>query len=69
MTAFDAIPKIYGAAITPLTANWWLSETLSYLRHLEVTGRVERIEGDARALVGRGVVPANGCCQTLTRSC
>jgi len=28
-----------------MTANWWLSETLSYLRHLEVTGRVERIEG------------------------
>ena len=45
VTAFDAIPKIYGAAITPLTANWWLSETLSYLRHLEVTGRVARIEG------------------------
>jgi glyoxylase-like metal-dependent hydrolase (beta-lactamase superfamily II) len=45
ITAFDAIPRIYRAAITPLTANWWLSETLSYLRHLEVTGRVERIEG------------------------
>jgi glyoxylase-like metal-dependent hydrolase (beta-lactamase superfamily II) len=44
-TAFEAIPKIYGAAITPLNANWWLSETLSYLRHLEVTGRVERVEG------------------------
>jgi glyoxylase-like metal-dependent hydrolase (beta-lactamase superfamily II) len=45
ITAFDAIPQIYGAAITPLTANWWLSETLAYLRHLEVTGRVERLEG------------------------
>ncbi len=45
ITAFDAIPQIYGAAITPLTANWWLSETLAYLRHLEVTGRVARIEG------------------------
>ena len=70
MTAFDAIPKIYGAAITPLTANWWLSETLSYLRHLEVTGRVAAHRGHARALVGRGIVPANGPIRpTLTRSC
>jgi glyoxylase-like metal-dependent hydrolase (beta-lactamase superfamily II) len=45
VTAFDAIPRIYGAEITPMTANWWLSETLSYLRHLEVTGRVARIDG------------------------
>jgi glyoxylase-like metal-dependent hydrolase (beta-lactamase superfamily II) len=43
ITAFEAIPKIYGAEITPLNANWWLSETLSYLRHLEVTERVERV--------------------------
>ena len=39
ITAFDAVPRVYGEAITPLTANWWLSETLCYLRHLEVTGR------------------------------
>jgi glyoxylase-like metal-dependent hydrolase (beta-lactamase superfamily II) len=45
ITAYDAIPKVYGAAITALNANWWLSETLSYLRHLEVTGRLERIGG------------------------
>jgi glyoxylase-like metal-dependent hydrolase (beta-lactamase superfamily II) len=45
LTAYEAIPRIYGQAITPMNANWWLSETLSYLRHLEVTGRVRRIEG------------------------
>ncbi|MDX6687217.1 MAG: hypothetical protein QOF86_3345, partial [Baekduia sp.] len=45
LTAYDAIPRVYGEAITPLNANWWLSETLSYLRHLEVTGRVQRIDG------------------------
>jgi glyoxylase-like metal-dependent hydrolase (beta-lactamase superfamily II) len=45
LTAFDAIPKIYEAEITPMNVNWWLSETLSYLRHLEVTGRLERING------------------------
>lgn len=44
-TAFDAIPQVYGAAITPFNANWWLSETLCYLRHLEVTGRLQRIGG------------------------
>jgi glyoxylase-like metal-dependent hydrolase (beta-lactamase superfamily II) len=45
LTAFEAIPKVYGAEITPLNANWWLSETLCYLRHLEVTGRLQRIDG------------------------
>jgi glyoxylase-like metal-dependent hydrolase (beta-lactamase superfamily II) len=45
ITAYEAIPEIYGGAITALNANWWLSETLSYLRHLEVTGRLERIDG------------------------
>ena len=45
LTAFEAIPKVYGAAITPLNANWWLSETLCYLRHLELTERVVRLDG------------------------
>jgi hypothetical protein len=27
--------------MTPMNANWWLSETLCYLRHLQVTGRAE----------------------------
>jgi glyoxylase-like metal-dependent hydrolase (beta-lactamase superfamily II) len=45
LTAFDAVPQVYGEAITPLNANWWLSETLCYLRHLEVTGRAERVPG------------------------
>jgi glyoxylase-like metal-dependent hydrolase (beta-lactamase superfamily II) len=44
-TAYDALPGIYGQSVTPMTANWWLSETLSYLRHLEATGRVRRIDG------------------------
>jgi glyoxylase-like metal-dependent hydrolase (beta-lactamase superfamily II) len=45
LTAYEAIPRIYGEAITPQNANWWLSETLAYLRHLELTGRVQRIDG------------------------
>jgi glyoxylase-like metal-dependent hydrolase (beta-lactamase superfamily II) len=43
LTAFDVVPLAYGEPITPLNANWWLSETLCYLRHLEVAGRAERI--------------------------
>jgi glyoxylase-like metal-dependent hydrolase (beta-lactamase superfamily II) len=46
ITAFDAIPQVYGQAITPLNANWWLSETLCYLLHLERTGRAERLPGE-----------------------
>jgi glyoxylase-like metal-dependent hydrolase (beta-lactamase superfamily II) len=46
VTAFDAVPHVYGAAMTPLTANWWLSETLCCLRHLEVAGRLVRLDGD-----------------------
>ena len=45
LTAFEAIPLVYGQPVTPLNANWWLSETLSYLRHLEVTGKVARMAG------------------------
>ncbi len=43
ITAYDAVEHVYGEPITPLNASWWLSETLTYLTHLEVLGRVERI--------------------------
>jgi glyoxylase-like metal-dependent hydrolase (beta-lactamase superfamily II) len=46
ITAFDAVPLVYGQAISPMRANWWLSETLCYLTHLERTGRAERIAGE-----------------------
>lgn len=45
LTAFDAVPLVYGEAITPMNANWWLSETLVYLTHLERAGGAVR-EGD-----------------------
>ena len=38
VTAFDAVPGVFGEAMTPNNANWRLSETLCYLRHLQVTG-------------------------------
>jgi glyoxylase-like metal-dependent hydrolase (beta-lactamase superfamily II) len=45
-TVFDAVPQVFGQAITPMNANWWLSETLCYLTHLERCGRAERIPGE-----------------------
>jgi glyoxylase-like metal-dependent hydrolase (beta-lactamase superfamily II) len=46
LTAFDTVPRVYGEALTPINANWWLTETLSYLTHLERSDRVQRIAGD-----------------------
>jgi glyoxylase-like metal-dependent hydrolase (beta-lactamase superfamily II) len=40
LTAFEALPRVYTEPLTPMNANWWLSETLCYLRHLQVAGRV-----------------------------
>jgi glyoxylase-like metal-dependent hydrolase (beta-lactamase superfamily II) len=45
-TAFELVPRVYGEEVTPLNANWWLSETLCYLTHLEVTGRARRLAGE-----------------------
>ena len=50
-TAFDVVPLVHGGEqLTALTANWWLSETLCYLRHLEVAGEAVRLARRARAL-------------------
>jgi glyoxylase-like metal-dependent hydrolase (beta-lactamase superfamily II) len=46
LTAYEVIPRVYGQPVTPMTGNWWLSETLCYLGHLEATGAVQRIAGD-----------------------
>ena len=45
-TAFDAVPKLYGEPPTPMNTQWWLSETLAYLMHLEGRGEVARIAGE-----------------------
>ncbi len=46
ITAFDAVPHVYGERVTAAAAAWWLNETLSYLTHLERLGRVERHVGE-----------------------
>jgi glyoxylase-like metal-dependent hydrolase (beta-lactamase superfamily II) len=44
-TAFDAMPGIYDDPLTPANAPWRLNETLAYLAHLRLEGRVTRIDG------------------------
>ena len=43
LTAYEIVPKLLGLDdLTPMQLNWGLSMTLSYLRHLELRGEVER---------------------------
>jgi glyoxylase-like metal-dependent hydrolase (beta-lactamase superfamily II) len=46
LTAFDAVPRIFEGPVTTQNANWWISETLSYLQHLERGGRARRDLGE-----------------------
>lgn len=45
-TVVEIIPQVYDEPMSEYTATWWLSETLSYLRHLEVTGVAIRDPGE-----------------------
>jgi glyoxylase-like metal-dependent hydrolase (beta-lactamase superfamily II) len=46
LSAFEIVPLVYGRELTPVTAQWWLSETLCHLTHLEATGRARREPGE-----------------------
>jgi glyoxylase-like metal-dependent hydrolase (beta-lactamase superfamily II) len=41
-TALEIAPSVHGEPLTRDNATWWLPETLCYLRHLELAGRVGR---------------------------
>ena len=45
-TAYDLAPAVYGDAFNPEVAGWLLTKLLCFLTHLEVTGAVERVEGE-----------------------
>jgi len=60
-TVVEIIPQVYDEPMSEYTATWWLSETLSYLRHLEVTGVAIRDPGEEVDVWRLG--------RTLTRSC
>jgi glyoxylase-like metal-dependent hydrolase (beta-lactamase superfamily II) len=45
-TAFDVLPEIVDRDLPPgMLVGWGLSETLCYLRHLEVRGDARRVDG------------------------
>jgi len=46
LTAYEVVPRLYGEPLSPATGNWWLSETLCYLKHLEAVGDARRLEGE-----------------------
>jgi glyoxylase-like metal-dependent hydrolase (beta-lactamase superfamily II) len=41
-TAVELVPDVYGEPLTQTNAGWLLSQTLCYLRHLELEGGVAR---------------------------
>lgn len=47
LTAFEILPRAYGSDLSPMLAQWLLTETLSMLLHLEVTGRARRLAGES----------------------
>jgi glyoxylase-like metal-dependent hydrolase (beta-lactamase superfamily II) len=56
LTAFELVPLVYEIQLSPLTAAWLLTETLSFLLHLERTERVRRIAGEPERWEAAGVV-------------
>jgi len=47
LTPYEIVPKLLGVdELSPMQINWGLSITLSYMRHLELRGEVERYEDD-----------------------
>jgi glyoxylase-like metal-dependent hydrolase (beta-lactamase superfamily II) len=46
-TVVEMVPEIYAEALTSANATWLLTQTLSYLRHLERAGQVRRISDGA----------------------
>jgi glyoxylase-like metal-dependent hydrolase (beta-lactamase superfamily II) len=45
-TALEISPSVYGEPLTALNGSWLLPQTLCYLRHLELAGRVVREPGE-----------------------
>jgi glyoxylase-like metal-dependent hydrolase (beta-lactamase superfamily II) len=48
-TVVEIVPDVYAEALTSVNAGWLLTQTLSYLRHLERAGRVRPVsDGDVQ---------------------
>jgi glyoxylase-like metal-dependent hydrolase (beta-lactamase superfamily II) len=46
LSAFELVASVYGDAISQQNAQWLLSEILSYLTHMQATGRAQRVPGE-----------------------
>jgi hypothetical protein len=47
LTPFEIVPALLGEpAASGMMLNWGLTEVLCYLRHLELRGEAERVEGE-----------------------
>ena len=46
LTALEVQPHVHGRPLDQRTGNWWLSETLCYLTHLELRGLARREGSD-----------------------
>jgi glyoxylase-like metal-dependent hydrolase (beta-lactamase superfamily II) len=54
-TAFELVPRVFGAAPLSGASPWLLTETLAMLLHLEATGRARRIAGEPERWTRTGV--------------
>ena len=46
-TAFDIVPEMLDVELPgPMMIGWGLAEALCYLRHMELAGEVERVDGE-----------------------
>lgn len=45
-SAAELVPRIFGVELTPQNGSWLLTETMCFLRHMELTGRIERVSDD-----------------------
>jgi glyoxylase-like metal-dependent hydrolase (beta-lactamase superfamily II) len=52
-TAYELGPRIYGDAWTPATVPYFFAKALSYVRHLELRGELERLPGSPQRWVAR----------------
>ncbi len=54
-TPFDTVPRLMESDdLNPMMINWGLSEALCYIRHLEVQGQIERVDGEPERWVATG---------------
>jgi glyoxylase-like metal-dependent hydrolase (beta-lactamase superfamily II) len=46
LSAFEIVTHVYGDSLSEQNAQWLLSETLSYLTHLQALGQAELVQGE-----------------------